>query len=64
MSLLLRRSPSAAWLNEAGRAKMRQIENCINCRQCAAKCPYGLNTPELLKENYKDYFEVLAGKPI
>lgn len=64
MSLLLRRSPSASWLNEAGQAKMRQIENCINCRQCAAKCPYGLNTPELLKENYRDYLEVLAGKPI
>lgn len=64
MSLLLRRSPSADWLNEAGQARMKQIEQCIGCGQCAAKCPYGLNTPELLKENYRDYLEVLAGKPV
>ena len=25
-----------------------------------SKCPYGLNTPELLQANYKDYWEVLA----
>ena len=25
-----------------------------------AKCPYGLNTPELLQANYKDYWKVLA----
>ena len=29
---------------------------------CAAKCPYGLDTPKLLEENYKDYKEILAGK--
>ena len=28
------------------------------------KCPYGLNTPQLLEENYKDYKEILAGKEI
>lgn len=64
MSLLLRRSPSAGWLNEAGQARMKQIEKCTGCRQCASKCPYGLDTPELLKENYRDYLEVLAGKPV
>ena len=29
-----------------------------------SKCPYGLNTPELLQRNLKDYEEVLAGKEI
>ena len=55
MSLLLRRSPAAGHLSEAGQAKMKKIEECIECGQCAAKCPYGLDTPKLLKKNYEDY---------
>lgn len=55
MSLLLRRSPAAGHLSEAGQAKMRKIEDCIECGQCKAKCPYGLDTPNLLKKNYEDY---------
>lgn len=62
MSLLLRRSPSAGHLSEAGQARMKKIEGCLNCGQCKAKCPYGLDTPRLLQDNYKDYMEVLAGK--
>ncbi|MGN1376987.1 MAG: aldo/keto reductase [Dorea sp.] len=62
MSLLLRRSPSAAHLNEKTQEKMRKIEDCMECGQCRSKCPYGLNTPELLKKNYIDYQEILAGK--
>jgi predicted aldo/keto reductase-like oxidoreductase len=41
---------------------MRKIDDCINCRQCASRCPYELPTPELLKENWADYQDVLAGK--
>ena len=55
MSLLLRRSPSAGHLSEAGQAKMKKIENCIQCGKCKSKCPYGLDTPNLLKKNYEDY---------
>ncbi|MBE6731493.1 MAG: aldo/keto reductase [Ruminococcaceae bacterium] len=55
MSLLLRRSPSAGHLSEAGQIKMKKIEDCIECGQCKAKCPYGLDTPNLLKKNYEDY---------
>ena len=55
MSLLLRRSPAAGHLSRAGQAKMKKIEECIECGQCAAKCPYGLDTPNLLKKNYEDY---------
>ena len=55
MSLLLRRSPSAAHLSPEGQAKMKKIEDCIGCGQCKAKCPYGLDTPNLLKRNYEDY---------
>ncbi len=55
MSLLLRRSPAAGHLSEAGQAKMKKIEDCIGCGQCKSRCPYGLDTPELLKRNYEDY---------
>ncbi|WP_294582058.1 aldo/keto reductase [uncultured Thomasclavelia sp.] len=55
MSLMLRRSPSAGWLNEHWQNEMKKIETCINCGQCKSKCPYNLNTPELLKKNYEDY---------
>lgn len=62
MSLLLRRSPSDSHLSPEGQEKMRKIKDCLHCNQCRNKCPYGLNTPELLMRNLKDYEEVLAGK--
>ena len=43
-------------------AEMKKIENCLHCNQCKSKCPYGLDTPKLLEENYKDYVEILNGK--
>lgn len=63
-SLLLRRSPTTKLLSEAGQEMMRKVEDCIECGQCSAKCPYDLDTPALLKKNYQDYLEVLAGKPL
>lgn len=55
MSLMLRRAPQEAWLSEEWQEKMKKIENCLHCGSCMKKCPYGLNTPELLKRNYEDY---------
>ena len=55
MSLFLRRSPVKEHLSEKGQAKMKKIEDCLNCGQCKAQCPYGLDTPELLRKNYEDY---------
>ena len=62
MSLMIRRAPTAGWLSEAWQEKMKKIENCTHCNQCMSKCPYGLDTPRLLLENYQDYQNVLAGK--
>ncbi len=55
MSLLLRRSPAAGWLTEEKQAMMKKVEDCVQCGQCKAKCPYGLDTPALLQRNYADY---------
>ena len=62
MSLMVRRAPSAGWLSETWQEKMAQIENCIGCRQCTKRCPYELNTPELLRKNLEDYKRILAGE--
>ena len=62
MSLMLRRAPSKAWLTEEMQAEMAKIKNCLYCRQCVSKCPYELNTPELLRKNLEDYRKVLAGE--
>ena len=55
MSLLIRRSPVAGCLSESSRAKMKRIENCLNCGKCKQRCPYGLDIPTLLRKNYEDY---------
>ena len=60
MSLMLRRAPAKAWLTESWQAEMKKIENCLHCHACSSKCPYGLDTPRLLQDNYEDYWKVLA----
>ena len=55
MSLMIRRAPTEAWLSEEWQAEMEKIENCLNCGKCKSKCPYELNTPELLRKNLEDY---------
>ena len=55
MSLLLRRMPSAPYLTPEWQEKMSRIENCIHCNHCSDHCPYGLDTPKLLRENWEDY---------
>jgi predicted aldo/keto reductase-like oxidoreductase len=62
MSLMLRRAPSANWLSDQMQAEMKKIEDCIHCGSCTKKCPYSLDTPELLAKNYEDYKRVLAGE--
>lgn len=55
MSLMLRRAPKKAWLSPEWQEKMEKIQDCKHCGNCMEKCPYGLNTPELLAKNYEDY---------
>lgn len=55
MSLMLRRMPVARNITPEAKEKMNKIEDCINCRHCAEHCPYGLDTPALLRKNLADF---------
>ena len=62
MSQMIRRAPSQAWLTDYWKTEMAKIPNCIDCGACMKRCPYELNIPELLRKNYEDYCNILAGK--
>lgn len=55
MSLMIRRAPVSVYLNDSWKEKMKKIEDCIHCDHCKKHCPYGLDTPKLLAENWEDY---------
>ena len=55
MALMVRRAPVATYTTPEWKEKMKKIENCIGCNHCKDHCPYGLDTPNLLKENLEDY---------
>lgn len=57
MSLLLRRAPSQNFLTPEWREKMLLINQCSDCGHCRSRCPYGIDTPELLRDNLRDYLE-------
>jgi predicted aldo/keto reductase-like oxidoreductase len=50
MSLMLRRAPSSAWLNEHWREEMKKTETCIGCGQCTEHCPQSINIPAELQK--------------
>ena len=62
MSQLIRRSPSAPLLTEETQAKMKKIDECVDCGLCKSRCPYGLDTPNLMRRAYADYKKILAGE--
>ncbi|MBR2835856.1 MAG: aldo/keto reductase [Coriobacteriales bacterium] len=64
ISLMVRRAPSANWLNDYWQAEMQKTTECLHCGACTARCPYELDTPRLLEENYADYKRILSGETI
>ena len=62
MSLLMRRSPYEPYMSESWQKEMAKIDSCTGCGQCRRKCPYGLDTPRLLRQNYEDYKNIISGK--
>lgn len=61
ISQLLRRAPSAVWLNEHWQGEMAKIDDCLDCGLCMSRCPYGLEIPALLRKNLADYRAILSG---
>ena len=59
MSYLLRRAVWQNLVTPEWQAQMRKINDCINCGACKSRCPYGIDTPELLRYMLKDYEEFL-----
>lgn len=55
MSLMIRRAPVSVYLSDTWKEKMKRIEACIHCDHCKNHCPYGLDTPKLLQDNWIDY---------
>ena len=62
MSQMVRRAPSDKWLNDHWQAEMAKIEECVDCGICKTRCPYELDTPNLLRKNLADYKAILAGE--
>ena len=62
ISQMVRRAPSASWLNDYWQKEMAKIDECVECGLCKTRCPYELDTPKLLKKNLADYRAILAGK--
>jgi len=55
MSLMVRRAPHSVYLNDEWKEKMKRVDDCINCNHCKNHCPYDLDPPNLLIENWEDY---------
>jgi predicted aldo/keto reductase-like oxidoreductase len=49
-------------MDEKTQEIMHKTKECTECYSCVDKCPYELDIPELLKENYEDYMNVLEGR--
>lgn len=62
MSLWIRRFPAEPYLTEEYQEIMENTQDCIECYACVDNCPYELEIPRLIKENYEDYQNVLDGK--
>ncbi len=60
MMFLLRRMPWQNYITPEWKEKMEMIRECKNCGLCKSRCPYGLDTPELLKKNLEDYEKFYA----
>lgn len=59
MAMMLKRARPEDYLTEDWKAKMARIPDCIHCNHCKDHCPYGLDTPKLLANNWESYKQYL-----
>ena len=64
MTLMLNRAPWPEYTTPAFIEKMKNAENCVGCGACSARCPYGLDTPRLLRENLAYYKQFCKDKNV
>ena len=55
IALLMNRAPYQRFLTDEFRKQMDLIEDCEDCGECKEKCPYELDTPNLLRKNLEAY---------
>jgi len=60
ISLLLTRSPYQGFMTDEFKEQMERINNCTHCNHCKNHCPYGLDTPNLLKYMLGEYNKFYA----
>lgn len=61
LSLLLRRTVPDRYLTDSWRKEMARIKDCQGCGHCSEMCPYGLDTPALLKRQLAEYEAFMDG---
>lgn len=59
MELFLKRFAVHVYVTPQWQKEMAKIDDCRHCNACMGRCPYGLNTPELLAKNLKFYREFI-----
>jgi ferredoxin len=55
MSFSLKRMPWQQLMTPEWKLQMERIRDCEDCGHCRKHCPYGLDTPALLKRMLADY---------
>jgi predicted aldo/keto reductase-like oxidoreductase len=62
LMFLIKRSRFEQYLTPEWQEKMARIDGCLSCGQCAARCPYELDPPALLKKQLSGYRAFLASR--
>ena len=55
---MIRRFPTKNYLTPEWRESMTRVEKCTRCGACMKRCPYGLQTPDLIREAKADYDQI------
>lgn len=62
MRMLLRRAPYRDFFTPDEYENMQRINDCVDCGACMSRCPYGLDTPRLLRTMLRDYNEFFEAR--